>query len=204
MGFTSFETTWQIFGDLDKNLQLHVNYRKTVCQFFKESFSHLLDSISVWFQKMCTMSQVCNDKNPERLKASAGTLMLEHHIKETSLQFTCMSWQIEALKASLQDVEMRYSMELERYNGIIMRLQEELTKIRNEIQQSGREYELLLNIKVKLEAEIAEYRRLLEGGGELKWVWGATKYMSMFPCLVCSVYLSEKCLCLTGYLLSFH
>lgn len=63
---------------------------------------------------------------------------------------------------------MRYSMELERYNGIIMRLQEELTKIRNEIQQSGREYELLLNIKVKLEAEIAEYRRLLEGGGELK------------------------------------
>lgn len=63
---------------------------------------------------------------------------------------------------------MRYSMELERYNGIIMRLQEELTKIRNEIQQSGREYELLLNIKVKLVAEIAEYRRLLEGGGELK------------------------------------
>lgn len=47
MEFTSFETTWQIFGDLDKNLQLHVNYRKTVCQFFKESFSHLLDSISV-------------------------------------------------------------------------------------------------------------------------------------------------------------
>lgn len=63
---------------------------------------------------------------------------------------------------------MRYSMELERYNAIIMRLQEELTKIRSEIQHSGREYEQLLNIKVKLEAEIAEYRRLLEGGAELK------------------------------------
>lgn len=59
-------------------------------------------------------------------------------------------------------------MELERYNAIIMRLQEELTKIRSEIQHSGREYEQLLNIKVKLEAEIAEYRRLLEGGAELK------------------------------------
>lgn len=55
-------------------------------------------------------------------------------------------------------------MELEKYNTIILRLQEELTQIRNEIQLHTTEYEHLLNIKVKLEAEIAEYRRLLDGG----------------------------------------
>lgn len=63
---------------------------------------------------------------------------------------------------------MRYNMEVEKYNAIILKLQEELTHIRNDIQNNSREYEQLLNIKVKLEAEIAEYRRLLDGGGDLK------------------------------------
>lgn len=59
-------------------------------------------------------------------------------------------------------------MELEKYNTIIMRLQDELTQIRNDIQQNSREYENLLNIKVKLEAEITEYRRLLDGSTDLQ------------------------------------
>lgn len=63
---------------------------------------------------------------------------------------------------------MRYNIEVAKYNAVIMRLQEELSLIRTNIQQNSSEYEHLLNIKVKLEAEIAEYRRLLDGGGELK------------------------------------
>lgn len=59
-------------------------------------------------------------------------------------------------------------MEVEKYNLIIVRLQEELTHIRTDIHDKTREYEVLLNIKVKLEAEIAEYRRLLDGGGDLR------------------------------------
>lgn len=51
---------------------------------------------------------------------------------------------------------------------VILRLQEELTKIRADIQHNTTEYEHLLNIKVKLEAEIAEYRRLLDGEADFK------------------------------------
>lgn len=63
---------------------------------------------------------------------------------------------------------MRYNMELEKYNVVILKLQEELTQIRADIQQNSRAYEQLLNIKVKLEAEIAEYRRLLDGEEDLQ------------------------------------
>uniref|UniRef100_A0A8C7Y2S9 Keratin 18a, tandem duplicate 2 n=1 Tax=Oryzias sinensis TaxID=183150 RepID=A0A8C7Y2S9_9TELE len=121
--------------------------------------------VKAWHESQMTEVQVQVTENTVALK-EATSLMSETRRKHQALDIELQSALslIEALKASLQDVEMRYSMELERYNGIIMRLQEELTKIRNEIQQSGREYELLLNIKVKLEAEIAEYRRLLEGG----------------------------------------
>lgn len=73
------------------------------------------------------------------------------------------TFQKASLEATLRDIEARYNMELEKYNMIIVKLQEELTQIRDDIQHNTREYELLLNIKVKLEAEIAEYRRLLDG-----------------------------------------
>lgn len=54
-------------------------------------------------------------------------------------------------------------MEMEKYNAIIIRLEEELTNLRTNIQQQTQEYEALLNIKMKLEAEIATYKNLLDG-----------------------------------------
>lgn len=74
----------------------------------------------------------------------------------------------QSLKASLEDTlhntELRNNMEMEKYNGIIMRLEEELTHLRANIQQQTQEYEALLNLKMKLEAEISTYKTLLDGG----------------------------------------
>lgn len=71
-------------------------------------------------------------------------------------------------KASLEDTlhntDYRYNMEMEKYNGIIMRLEEELGNLRANIQQQTQEYEALLNMKMKLEAEISTYKGLLDGG----------------------------------------
>ena len=55
-------------------------------------------------------------------------------------------------------------MEMEKYNAIIILLEEELTNLRANIQQQTQEYETLLNMKMKLEAEIATYKTLLDGG----------------------------------------
>lgn len=54
-------------------------------------------------------------------------------------------------------------MEMEGLNSIMLQLEAELTQLRNQIQHQTQEYEALLNIKMKLEAEIATYRRLLDG-----------------------------------------
>ena len=68
----------------------------------------------------------------------------------------------------MRGVEQRNNMEIEKYNGIIMHLEGELTNLRANINQQTQDYEALLNMKMKLEAEIATYRTLLDGG-DFKW-----------------------------------
>lgn len=60
-------------------------------------------------------------------------------------------------------------MEIESLNSITLGLEAELTQLRNNIKVQSQEYEALLNMKMKLEAEIATYRRLLDGG-DFRWI----------------------------------
>ncbi|KAK2116329.1 Keratin, type I cytoskeletal 18 [Saguinus oedipus] len=71
-----------------------------------------------------------------------------------------------SLENSLREVEAHYALQIEQLNGILLHLESELAQTRAEGQRQALEYEALLNIKVKLEAEIATYRRLLEDGGD--------------------------------------
>jgi acidic type I keratin len=59
-------------------------------------------------------------------------------------------------------------MQMEQINDILLHLESELAQTRAEGQRQTQEYEALLNIKVKLETEIATYRRLLEDGEDFK------------------------------------
>ncbi len=69
-----------------------------------------------------------------------------------------------SLEDTLRNTEQRNNMEMEKYNAIIIRLEEELTNLRANIQQQTQEYESLLSMKMKLEAEISTYKTLLDGG----------------------------------------
>ncbi|KAM3617610.1 uncharacterized protein V6R79_008868 [Siganus canaliculatus] len=123
------------------------------------------DELKQWHESQITEVQHQVTESSSALK-EATTTITEIRRRHQSLEIELQSelGLKASLEATLHDIERRYNIEVERYNAIILRLQEELTQIRSDIQQKTREYELLLNIKVKLEAEIAEYRRLLDGG----------------------------------------
>jgi len=127
------------------------------------------EELKAWHESQITEVQVQVTEQTTALK-EATTVMSETRRRHQALDIELQSaLSLKAsLEATLRDIEMRYNMEVEKYNVIILRLQEELTQIRTDIQHNTREYEQLLNIKVKLEVEIAEYRRLLDGGGDFK------------------------------------
>ncbi|XP_068589703.1 keratin, type I cytoskeletal 18-like [Cebidichthys violaceus] len=122
------------------------------------------EELKMWHDSQITEVQVQVTESSTALK-EAMTVMSDTRRKYQAMDIEMQSaLSLKAsLEATLRDIEMRYNMEVEKYNVIILRLQEELTRIRTDIQHSTREYEHLLNIKVKLETEIAEYRRLLDG-----------------------------------------
>ncbi|KAK7800240.1 hypothetical protein U0070_006481 [Myodes glareolus] len=53
---------------------------------------------------------------------------------------------------------------MEQLNGVLLHLESELAQTRAEGQRQTQEYEALLNIKIKLESEIASYGHLLKDG----------------------------------------
>uniref|UniRef100_A0A8C7CP15 IF rod domain-containing protein n=1 Tax=Oncorhynchus kisutch TaxID=8019 RepID=A0A8C7CP15_ONCKI len=92
----------------------------------------------------------------------------------TDLKRTFQSLEIELhglltqkgyLEQSVVDINGRHGSQLSQLQVFINSMEEELQQLNVSIQQQASEYQILLDIKMRLEMEIAEYRRLLDGEG---------------------------------------
>uniref|UniRef100_A0A8C8Z8R8 IF rod domain-containing protein n=1 Tax=Prolemur simus TaxID=1328070 RepID=A0A8C8Z8R8_PROSS len=117
-----------------------------------------------WSQQIEERTTVVTSQSAEVDAAEMTLTELRRTVQSLEIDLDSMRNMKANLENSLREVEARYAMQMEQLNGVLLHLESELAQTRAEGQRQAQEYEALLNIKVKLEAEIATYRRLLEDG----------------------------------------
>nr|XP_019580057.1 PREDICTED: keratin, type I cytoskeletal 18 [Rhinolophus sinicus] len=117
-----------------------------------------------WSQQIEESTTVVTSQNAEKGAAEATLTELRRTVQSLEIDLVSLRNVRASLENSLREVETNHAIRMEQLNGILLHLESELAQTRTEGQRQTQEYEALLNIKVKLEAEIATYRRLLEEG----------------------------------------
>ncbi|KAI4891918.1 hypothetical protein NFI96_004448 [Prochilodus magdalenae] len=123
------------------------------------------EELKIWHENQVSEVQVQVTQNTEALQGAQMEINdLRRQIQTLEIELASQ----QSLKASLEDTlrntELRSNAEVEKYNTIILQLEAELAQLRAKVTEQGQEYEALLNMKMKLEAEIATYKSLLDGG----------------------------------------
>ena len=151
---------------------------KVECDFFpfiptlfhlKENY-HKWNSNSFFFKK---------DFTAEIGVAERTLTELRRMVQSLEIDLDSMRNLKVSLENSLKQVEMHYAMQVEQFNWILLHLESELAQTRAEGKCQAQEIEVLLSIKVKLEAEIATYRSPLEEGEDFNLVDALDKSPSL-------------------------
>ncbi|XP_073681360.1 keratin, type I cytoskeletal 19-like isoform X1 [Garra rufa] len=116
-----------------------------------------------WFKEKT--AQLCKDvaSHSECLETSRSEISdLRRTLQCLEIDLQSQLSMKKALECSLSETEARYSSMLADFQKHINALEAELCQMRSSIEQQGRDYALLLDIKSRLEQEIATYRCLLD------------------------------------------
>ncbi|XP_011723476.2 keratin, type I cuticular Ha8 [Macaca nemestrina] len=122
--------------------------RQDVEQWFQaQSEGISLQAMSCSEELQCCQSEILE------LRCTVNALEVERQAQHTLK---------DCLQNSLCEAEDRFGTELAQMQSLISNVEEQLSEIRADLERQNQEYQVLLDVKARLENEIATYRNLLE------------------------------------------
>ncbi|XP_027522180.1 keratin, type I cytoskeletal 19 [Corapipo altera] len=102
--------------------------------------------------------------NTEQLQSSKSEVTdLRRSLQGLEIELQSQLSMKAALESTLADTEARYGAQLAQIQGLVGSMEAQLAELRAEMERQNTEYKILMDIKTRLEQEIATYRQLLEG-----------------------------------------
>ncbi|NXA99826.1 K1C19 protein, partial [Cnemophilus loriae] len=102
--------------------------------------------------------------NTEQLQSSKSEVTdLRRSLQGLEIELQSQLSMKAALEGTLADTEARYGAQLAQIQGLVGSIEAQLAELRADMERQNTEYKILMDIKTRLEQEIATYRQLLEG-----------------------------------------
>ncbi|NWI66519.1 K1C19 protein, partial [Todus mexicanus] len=134
----------------------------------RDQYEHMAEKnrkdVEAWFHSKTEELNREVAVNTEQLQSSRSEV--------TDLRRTLQGLEIElqsqlstkaALESTLADAEANYGAQLAQIQGLIGSVEAQLAELRADMERQNSEYKILMDVKTRLEQEIATYRQLLEG-----------------------------------------
>ncbi|XP_025842878.1 keratin, type I cuticular Ha6 [Vulpes vulpes] len=120
--------------------------------------------VETWFN---TQTEELNQQvvsSSEQLQCCQTEIIeLRRNVNALEIELQAQHSMRNSLESTLAETEARYGSQLAQMQCLIGNVEAQLAEIRCDLERQNQEYQVLLDVKARLESEIATYRRLLEG-----------------------------------------
>uniref|UniRef100_A0A8D0BBE1 Keratin 36 n=1 Tax=Salvator merianae TaxID=96440 RepID=A0A8D0BBE1_SALMN len=119
--------------------------------------------VETWYTSKVELNQQVISSGEELQTCQSEIIELRHNIQTLEIDLDAQLNMKNALECTLQETEARYGTQLAQLQNLISNIEGQLADLRCDMERQSHEYKILLDVKTRLESEIATYRRLLEG-----------------------------------------